>query len=182
MGSYCHHHEWSERVRSVVATTIRRVDLVGFDRAINFMTFVVIFATLLVQGATLLPLIRLLGVGDPHLDTRDEARARKRARRAGVRALKRALYDDAAGLQRAQRLLPRAADGSIGIAGAGADAGQPGDQSAVMVVLHAQRDVVARLRDAGRMGESVAERLETELDMDELAAGGEADRLTGAAE
>ena len=149
---------------------------------IIFMTFVVIFATLLLQGATLLPLIRLLGAGDPHMDARDETRARKRARRAGMRALSRALHDDTSGLERAQRLLPRVADGSIGIAGAGADAGQPGDQSAVMVVLHAQRDVVARLRDAGRMGESVAERLETELDMDELAAGGEADRLTGVAE
>jgi Na+/H+ antiporter len=149
---------------------------------IIFMTFVVIFATLLVQGVTLLPLIRLLGVGDPRLDARDEARARKQARRAGVRALRRALHHDASGLERAQRLLPRIADGSVGIAGAGAEAGQPGDQSPLMEALHAQRDVLARLRDAGRMGESVAERLETELDMDELAAGGEADRLTGAAE
>ncbi len=154
----------------------------GVRSTIIFMTFVVIFATLLVQGATLLPLIRLLGVGDPHLDTRDEARARKRARRAGVSALRRALHDDPSGLERAQRLLPRVTDGSIGIAGAGAEAGQPGDQGPLLEVLKAQRDVVARLRDAGRMGESVAERLETELDMDELAAGGEADRLTSAAE
>jgi Na+/H+ antiporter len=149
---------------------------------IIFMTFVVIFATLLVQGATLLPLIRLLGVGDPHLDARDEARARARARRAGIKALRNALHHDAGGLARAQRLLPRIADGSIGIAGAGADAGQPGDQHSLIEALHAQREVVARLRDAGRLGESVAERLETELDMDELGAGGEADRLTGAAE
>ena len=149
---------------------------------IIFMTFVVIFATLLVQGATLLPLIRLLRVGDAHLDARDEARARTRARRAGVRALKRALDRDASGLARAQRLLPRIADGSVGIAGSGADAGQPGDQIPLMAALDAQRDVVERLRDAGRLGEAVAERLETELDMDEMGAGGEADRLTGAAE
>ncbi len=154
----------------------------GVRSTIIFMTFVVIFATLLVQGVTLLPLIRLLGVGDPHLDARDEARARERARRAGMRALRHTLHHDDSGLERAQRLLPRIADGSIGIAGAGAEAGQPGDQGPLMEVLDVQRKVVARLRDAGRMGESVAERLETELDMDELAAGGEADRLTGAAE
>ena len=62
------------------------------------------------------------------------------------------------------------------------EAGAPGDSVPLLAALVAQRGVVERLRDAGRLGETVAERMATELDLDELGVGGEADRLTGAAE
>jgi hypothetical protein len=42
--------------------------------------------------------------------------------------------------------------------------------------------VVDRLRDAGRMGSALAERLDTELDLDAMNAVGDGARLTDAGE
>lgn len=46
--------------------------------------------------------------------------------------------------------------------------------------LEAQRQEIARLRQTDSLSESVAERLETEIDIDDMVVIGEADRLTGA--
>ena len=140
------------------------------------LTLAVILATLIGQGATLLPLLRWLRVGDMQRAQREEARARRRARRAGVRALE---HQDRPAPPHRGRLLARVDDGSFGIARTGRSAGEPGDQHALLAALEAQRRVLERLRDAGHLSESVVERLENELDLDELGAGGEAKRLTG---
>jgi CPA1 family monovalent cation:H+ antiporter len=147
---------------------------------IIFMTFVVIFATLLVQGVTLLPLVNWLQVGDPRREARDESRARRRARRAGVSALRQGLRSSDLSREHRESLIRRMADGSIGIAAAGEDAGRPGDREVLLVALDAQRKAIDRMRDAGQLGESLAERLDTELDLDEMGVSGEGDRLTSA--
>lgn len=147
---------------------------------IIFMTFVVIFATLLVQGATLVPLVHWLRVGDPELEARDEANARSRARRAGLKAIRNALGDAGVSQERGRQLTERVSDGSIGIASAGDSAGRPGDRAPLVAALQAQRRSIDRLRDGGHLGESLAERLETELDLDEMGARGDGARLTGA--
>jgi hypothetical protein len=84
-----------------------------------------------------------------------------------------------------ERLVADVSRGNVGIAtrgmAAGLDAGD-GGRDALADVLDAQRTAVARLRDDGKLGESVAERLETEIDIDAMAARGESGRLTGAGE
>jgi NhaP-type Na+/H+ or K+/H+ antiporter len=146
--------------------------------AIIFMTSVVIVVTLLFQGATLLPLIHWLGVGDPERDQRDESEARARAGAAGESAV-RSARKGAGESDRGERLAGRIADGRIGIARAGLPA-EPGDKALLLAALQAQREEIARLREADSLGESVAERLETEVDIDDMVVLGEADRLTGA--
>jgi CPA1 family monovalent cation:H+ antiporter len=147
---------------------------------IIFMTFVVIFATLLVQGVTLLPLVNWLQVGDPRREARDESRARRRARHAGVFALRQRLQRSDLPQEHRESLIRRMSDGSIGIAAAGDDAGRPGDREVLLVALDAQRRAIDRMRDAGQLGQALAERLDTELDLDEMGVSGEGDRLTSA--
>ncbi|CAN5282731.1 hypothetical protein BH09GEM1_BH09GEM1_02110 [soil metagenome] len=71
------------------------------------------------------------------------------------------------------------ADGRIGIARAGLNA-ERGDRVLLLAAQDAQREAIAHLRNADSLGESVVERLETEIDIDEMVIRGEADRLTGA--
>ena len=145
---------------------------------ILFMTIVVIFATLLIQGATLLPLIRWLGVGDAQRDHRDERDARARAGSAGEHAIRKPRQGG--GLSdRGESLARSIVSGGIGIASSGSRA-EPGDRDLLLAALEAQRKEVARLRDADGLGEALAERLETEIDIDDMVLFGEADRLTGA--
>ena len=71
------------------------------------------------------------------------------------------------------------AEGRIGIARLGSHF-ERGEKALLLAALEAQRQEVARLRDADSLGESVAERLETEIDIDDMVVFGEADRLTSA--
>ncbi len=145
---------------------------------IIFMTFMVIFVTLLLQGATLLPLIRWLGAGDTERARRDETEARARAGEAGERAI-REHWESGAISARGERLAQRVARGSVGIACAGSPL-ESDEKSLLLDALDAQRVEVARLRDDDRLGESLTERLETEIDIDDMVVFGEAERLTGA--
>lgn len=72
--------------------------------------------------------------------------------------------------------------GSVGIARSGALGHQVEHGPALLQALDAQRGVVDRLRDAGRMGSALAERLDTELDLDAMQAVGDGARLTDAGE
>ena len=147
-------------------------------RAVVLITFAVIVATLVLQGATLLPLVARLGAGDPERERRDERRVRARARRAGLAALARLGQTDASQAGACRLLAPRVNDGTVGIAAAGGT-GWPRELSrSVTEVLGAQRAVVERMRDGDRIGETLAERLETELDVDAMSARGAAGRLT----
>ena len=144
------------------------------------MTFVVIFATLLLQGATLLPLVRWLRVGQPGREARDERRARKHAANAGVRAIRGELHRTAIPSERADELLLRVRRGSIGIAHSAECSGIPGERELLLAALQAQRAAIDRMRDAGQLGEALAERLATELDVDEMGVSGKGGRLTSA--
>lgn len=149
---------------------------------IIFMTLVVILVTLVLQGATLLPLVRWLKVGDPDRDQREEAEARQLARQAGVDAV--TALRDAADSRRAHHadLLERLQSGELGIGGSGGRVRNTQGRQALLSALHAQREVVDSLRDCGRMGGALAEQLETELDLDAMAAVGDGKRLTDAGE
>lgn len=158
------------------------LSLGGSDQTRNtivFLTLVVIIATLIVQGSTLIPLVRWLKAGDPAREHREERHARLKTRRAGVAAIRGANNMTAGFDQEARQILIRKIDeGTRGIAVAGAgESSHPGNQ-VLLRALDAQREVVNRLRDAGHLSSELAERLDTELDLDAISARGEGTRLT----
>ncbi|MDI1253666.1 sodium:proton antiporter [Thermomonas sp.] len=154
----------------------------GTRDSIIVITFAVIFATLMLQGLTLVPLVRWLRVGDASRDERDEHRARCNARRAGIVAIAHARKEGHLDEAQCQRLLQRLRDGDIGIAKAGLGKREPNEDRALMAALSAQRRQLDLLRQRGRLSENLSERLATELDIDMMGALGEADRLTGVGE
>lgn len=150
-----------------------------------FLTLVVILLTLLFQGMTLLPLVNWLGVGDPARDTREEDEARELARQAGVTAAgvesnQRGSLTESGAKQSDSRtvLIDWISDGRIGIASAGGVGQDPQHRAPLAAALHAQRAVVDQLRGDGRMGAALAERLDTELDLEEISAKAQGARLT----
>lgn len=148
--------------------------------AIIFMTLVVIVATLIVQGASLAPLMRWLEVGDPARDAREERRARSLGKRAGLAAARQVLGDlDERTPTADVAVLSRVADGRFGIAGSGVAGDDPLHRAALLAAIGAQRAVVDRLRDEGHLGGALSERLDTELDLDAINLSGEGRRLTG---
>ncbi len=146
---------------------------------IIFLTLVVIVFTLIVQGSTLMPLVRWLKVGDSNRERREESRARVEARRAGVAVIRDAaskLKDvDSASTE---NTISELEDGRFGIATKRANEKDNTRRKLMLDALDAQRDVVNQLRDAGRMGSALAERLDTELDLDAMGVRNEGRRLT----
>lgn len=155
---------------------------VDVRRTIIFLTLVVIVVTLLVQGATLLPLVERLKVGNSEREQREERAARLRARRAGIAAARAAGKPGSPFRPAGDELGARLASGSIGIARLGTLGGHDERRPALLRALDAQRKVVDTLRDAGRMSGALAERLDTELDLDAMNAVGDGARLTDAGE
>ncbi|MBC7586258.1 MAG: sodium:proton antiporter [Tardiphaga sp.] len=151
-------------------------------QTIIFLTLIAIVVTLLVQGATLLPLVNLLKVGNPERERREERAARLRARRAGMAAAKASGAPVSPVSSEGDELVARLESGRIGIARPGALGGRGEHRSALLRALTAQRNVVDELRDAGRMSGVLAERLDTELDLDAMNAAGEGARLTDGGE
>jgi Na+/H+ antiporter len=153
-----------------------------------FLTLVVIVVTLLFQGATLLPLVKWLGVGDPAREQREEREARALAGQAGVAAAQAtharrgSALAPAVDTGRHQALFERIAEGDLGIARAGGAGQQPEQSAPLNAALEAQRAVVNQLRGAGKLGSALAERLDTELDIDEMSAQAQGARLTDGGE
>lgn len=147
-----------------------------------FCTFVAVLVTLVGQGFTFAPLVRLLGVRADHAD---ESRVRNEARLAAVEAavarlgqLREEQHDDVEDhaidsietqlrdrrrrYERRVELLDSAEDGAIPFS--------PQYAAAVRVrraVLEAQRDELLRWRDIGRLPDSGLRALQRELDHEE---------------
>jgi hypothetical protein len=77
-----------------------------------------------------------------------------------------------------QNLIREINEGTRGIAEAGGGGTAQACNRLLLQALEAQREVVNRLRDAGNLGSELAERLDTELDLDAMNARGEGKRLT----
>ena len=136
---------------------------------IILLSFAVIMATLILQGLTLVPLTRLLHVGDAMAEPRAEQRVRGRARRAAHAAIMRVARTDRLPAGECQRLAEVIGTGEFGIA-----AGGTSESRAVLEqALDVQRSIVSRARDAGRIGDPLAQRLEAELDRDLVRLRGE---------
>jgi CPA1 family monovalent cation:H+ antiporter len=141
---------------------------------IIFLTFAVIFATLVIQGLTLPALIDRLGVTRDGTEDREELRARLIATKAALAQL-----DDLDGEEwtredtiermrgtygyRKRRLAARAGK----IEDDGYEDRSMQYQQVVQIVLAAQRDALVRLRDQGEISNETMNMVLQELDLEE---------------
>jgi monovalent cation/hydrogen antiporter len=143
---------------------------------ILFITFSVIFTTLVLQGLTLPALIRWMGVEDDGAEEREELLARRRAAAAALERLDELAaeewtFDDTIermrGLYqyRTRRFEARAGEGDAD--GDGIEHRSRKYQKAVRSVLAAQRAELVRLRNSGEISNEVMHRLERELDLED---------------
>jgi CPA1 family monovalent cation:H+ antiporter len=142
---------------------------------IIFLTFAVIFVTLVAQGLSLPMLIRRLGVTDEGADANEELRGRLVATKAALRELDaleseewtrnptvermRALYE-----YRKRRLAARA--GKIED-DEGYETRSQAYQQMVQLVLGAQRDALVEMRNSGGISNEAMNRILRELDLEE---------------
>jgi monovalent cation/hydrogen antiporter len=141
---------------------------------IVFLTFAVIFFTLVVQGLSLPALIRRLGVSDGGADAEEEIRARLVATKAAIEQIDalageewtrdetvermRAMYE-----YRKRRFAARAGK----IEDDGYEDRSLAYQQMVQLVLGAQREALLRMRGDGRLSNEVMNRILRELDLEE---------------
>jgi CPA1 family monovalent cation:H+ antiporter len=141
---------------------------------IVFLTFAVIFFTLVVQGLSLPVLIRRLGVSDGGADADEEARARLVATKAAIEQIDalageewtrdetlermRALYE-----YRKRRFAARAGK----IEDEGYEDRSLAYQQMVQLVLGAQREALLRMRSDGELSNEVMHRILRDLDLEE---------------
>ncbi len=150
---------------------------------IIFLTFSVILATLLLQGLTLPPLIRALGIEeeDDSLEL-EEIEARLRAAESALDRLDELASEDwalddtvervrGAYLYRQRRFTARSASGDFdgGVGGDGVDyeTRSHAYQRLVRELLEVQRLTLIELRDRGAINDEVLRRLERELDLED---------------
>jgi monovalent cation/hydrogen antiporter len=145
-----------------------------FRGELIFLAFIVVLVTLVLEGFTLGPLIRRLGLnGDGGEVAREEQSARLAAVRAGqarVRALlgeswlpkARAQALDSSLEERRLRLEAKVAQGPDVEGGTG-----EGYRRLMRELIEAQRTELIRLRNEGAIGDEVLHRIESQLDMEE---------------
>jgi CPA1 family monovalent cation:H+ antiporter len=142
---------------------------------IIFITFVVIFVTLVGQGLTLSPLLRWLKIEEEGDETRHELEIRLRALEAGLKELQRALRaerddharEDIDGLineyDRRIEHLRANLDGAV-------PAARVADvihTSAEVEALRAERREIMSLRDRGEIPDDIFRRIQYDLDLAE---------------
>jgi CPA1 family monovalent cation:H+ antiporter len=140
-----------------------------------FLTFSVIFATLVLQGLTLPALIRRLGVRDDGEEGREELMARRAAVEAAlgeIEALVEAEWTRDDTLERMRSMYQYRRSRLAARAGETDDADGYEDRSlryqkVVRRVVSAQREELVRLRDRGEISNDVMHRLERELDLED---------------
>jgi CPA1 family monovalent cation:H+ antiporter len=148
----------------------------GFPKRdlIVFLTFAVIFFTLVVQGLSLPALIRGLGVSDGGAEADEEVRARLVATKAAIEQIDalageewtrdetvermRALYE-----YRKRRFAARAGK----IEDDGYEDRSLAYQQMLQLVLGAQREALLRMRSDGKLSNEVMNRILRELDLEE---------------
>ncbi|HUR85267.1 MAG TPA: Na+/H+ antiporter [Solirubrobacteraceae bacterium] len=142
---------------------------------IQFLTFAVIFTTLVLQGLTLPALIRRLGITDDGEEEREELAGRRAATEAALATIDALGQEEWTRDETAQRMRALYAYRRSRLA---ARAGETDDgdgfehrsrkyQKMVRRVLDAQRDELVRLRNEGEISNAVMHRLERELDLED---------------
>ncbi len=145
---------------------------------ILFITFVVVFGTLVLQGLTLPWLIRRLGVvgREAYTDRLAEANAQHRAVRAGVDRLDQLLAEEATPppVEIVDKLRTYAEHRSNGAWERIGGAATPGNETPSALyrrlrteMLRAERDEFVRLRDRGELDDEVLRAVVRDLDLEE---------------
>jgi Na+/H+ antiporter len=139
-----------------------------------FLTFVVILATLVLQGLTLPTLIRRLRFSDDGAEAKEELRARLAATHAALERLDELAVEDWTRddtVDRLHRLFEfrrRRLKERAGIwEDDGAEDQSLAYQRLVRELLQAQRQAVVRLRNQGEISNDVMHRIERELDLED---------------
>ncbi|MEA2248697.1 MAG: monovalent cation/hydrogen antiporter [Solirubrobacteraceae bacterium] len=139
-----------------------------------FVTFAVIFATLVLQGLTLPAVIRRLGVHDDGGEAGEELRARLAATQAALARIEELAAEDwtrddtaerMAGLYEYRRRRLKARAGKI--EDDGYEDRSQSYQRMVREVLEAQRHAIVELRNTGQISNEVMHRIERELDLED---------------
>ena len=145
---------------------------------IIFLTFAVIFATLVLQGLTLGPLIRRLGIIEDGSPDHEELRARLVAATAALERLDELAaeewtrddtIDRMRGLYRyrQRRFRAQAGKGEDGDDGGGMEDRSLAYQRTIQEVLAAQREALIQLRNEGGISNEVMNRVVREFDLEE---------------
>jgi CPA1 family monovalent cation:H+ antiporter len=140
---------------------------------IIFLTYAVLFATLVGQGLTLGPLIRLLGVEDDGSEEREEVEARRRVAEAAIARVEELtgqdwVRDDT--LERVRGLYDyrRRRFGAIGDGDGAEYEERSGSYIRLMYELFdAQREALLGMRNRGEISDEVRRRVERDLDLEE---------------
>ena len=139
-----------------------------------FITFAVIFFTLVVQGLSLPALIRRMGIDDGGADAEEEVRARLVATKAALEQIDALLEEEWTRnetLERMRGLYEYRRRRFAARAGKIEDDGYEDRslvyQQTVQVVIGAQREALLRLRNEGGLSNEVMMRVLRELDLEE---------------
>jgi Na+/H+ antiporter len=141
---------------------------------IVFLTFSVIFATLVLQGLTLPALIRRLRVSGDDGDDREELKARLLATKAALARLEDLAAEDWTRDETVERMVGlyryrknRLAARAGKVEDDGYEDRSIAYQTMVREVLEAQRREIVRLRNEGAISNDVMHRIERELDLED---------------
>jgi Na+/H+ antiporter len=141
---------------------------------IIFLTFGVIFTTLVLQGLTLEPLIRVLDLDDGGVGEKEEAKARIRAAEAAIERLDELLEEDWVREDTAERMrglygfrqerfrsrYDPEGDGAL-------EERSQNYQRLRRELLDAEREAVTEMRRAGAIGDDVMRRVVRDLDLED---------------
>jgi monovalent cation/hydrogen antiporter len=143
-----------------------------------FLTFSVIVATLVVQGLTLKPLVKLLDITDDDAEEREELTARLRATEAALARLEELAEEDWVAedtLERTRGLFDwrrrRFAARFDGSDDGGYEERSAAYRRLLRELLTAERDELLALRNEGQISDQVRRRVERDLDLEESRLG-----------
>jgi CPA1 family monovalent cation:H+ antiporter len=140
-----------------------------------FLTFCVILATLVVQGLTLSPLIRLLDLHDDGQTEHEVAKAQLRSAEAALARIEELLDEDWAPPEKLERLRAEYAYRIERLTASHGDAARRAEYDGISAgyqrlrreLFATERRTVIRLRDDGVINDEVLHRLERTLDLEE---------------
>lgn len=158
--------------------TIQSGEPFPYREMVIFLSFAVILATLVVQGLTLAPLIRRLGVGADCAVEEEELLARLKTTHAGLMEVERLaqttnyLDDDVNSARSSFQRRLRELHEADNILGPNLERHSgPGYRELRLTALGASRKRLIKLRRDGQIGDEVIHRIERELDLDEMRLG-----------
>jgi CPA1 family monovalent cation:H+ antiporter len=142
-----------------------------------FLTYAVIFATLVIQGISLPWVIHMVGLDGDDSDVQKEAKARLKAAQAAVERIDALAGEDWVREDTADRLRRmyeyrenrfRARFDEDGTESDNIEARSQDYQRLIREVLQAQRERVLALRNEGRINDEIMHRIERDLDLEDL--------------